>query len=300
VALAPDETAPALAAAVAGAVGAPSPPDLLVVPALAALSGDDYLAVVRALGALADRTDAVVLLDPSAVTVPATATGVPPALTALADQVRATVTDPTRVVLYTSSLVDETTGRPVSAAAAAAGLMDVVDAQAGPWRAAVGLSHPLTGLRPALVLSTDEAGVANVANLIPFVPVPGYGTVVWGDRTLARSTWVPPTYLSVRRTMTFLEQSIKTSMQAYVFQANDPTTWAEVDASITSFLTSVWQEGGLQGETAADAFSVEVGLGTTMTGDDILNGLMNVEVQVAITRPAELTVLSFQQEMQTS
>lgn len=122
----------------------------------------------------------------------------------------------------------------------------------------------------------------------------GQGILIWGARTLDGNSqdW---RYLSVRRTMIFLEQSVKLAARAYVFEANDANTWAAVKSMISSFLTSVWQQGGLQGASPADAFSVAVGLGITMTADDLLNGLMNVSVQVALVRPAEFIVISFQQ-----
>jgi hypothetical protein len=37
-----------------------------------------------------------------------------------------------------------------------------------------------------------------------------------------------------------------------------------------------------------------------MTGDDILNGYMRVMVKVAVVRPAEFIVITFQQQMQKS
>ena len=48
------------------------------------------------------------------------------------------------------------------------------------------------------------------------------------------------------------------------------------------------------------AYSVSVGLGSTMTANDILDGLMKITVKVAITRPAEFIVITFQQQMQKS
>lgn len=127
----------------------------------------------------------------------------------------------------------------------------------------------------------------------------GQGILVWGARTLDGNSldWK---YISVRRTMTFLEQSVKAAARAYVFAPNNANTWAGVKSMISSFLTSIWKEGGLQGATAADAFSVEVGLGSTMTSEDILNGFMNVTVKVAIVRPAEFIVITFQQQQATS
>ena len=69
---------------------------------------------------------------------------------------------------------------------------------------------------------------------------------------------------------------------------------------IGSFLNTIWKEGGLQGASPAEAFTVQCGLGETMTGDDILNGFMNVSIGVAVTHPAEFIVLTFQQKMATS
>ena len=100
--------------------------------------------------------------------------------------------------------------------------------------------------------------------------------------------------------MNFLEQSCKLAANAYVFEPNTKNTWEAVKAMIGGFLTDIWKQGGLQGASAADAFSVECGLGVTMTGEDILKGFMNVTIKVAVVRPAEFIVLTFQQQMAKS
>ena len=70
---------------------------------------------------------------------------------------------------------------------------------------------------------------------------------------------------------------------------------------IGSFLNSVWKQGGLAGSVPEDAYSVQVGLGETMTQDDVLNGIMRITVLVAITtRPAEFIEITFQQQVQKS
>ena len=46
------------------------------------------------------------------------------------------------------------------------------------------------------------------------------------------------------------------------------------------------------------ASAVAVGLGSTMTPNDILDGVMRIEVKLAIVRPAEFIVLTFQQKQQ--
>ena len=127
----------------------------------------------------------------------------------------------------------------------------------------------------------------------------GLGILVWGARTLDGNSqdW---RYISVRRTAIFLERSIQEGMESYIFAANDANTWGAVKAMIASFLTSIWKEGGLQGAYASDTFSVAVGLGSSMTSDDVLNGRLRVSVKVALVCPAEFIVLNFEQQQADS
>jgi phage tail sheath protein FI len=105
---------------------------------------------------------------------------------------------------------------------------------------------------------------------------------------------------SERQTLTYIEQSAKLAARAYVFAPNNTNTWESVKSMIENFLTDLWKEGGLQGAKASDAFGVEVGLGSTMSSEDILNGYMNVTIKVAIVRPAEFVVITFQQQQETA
>ena len=75
-------------------------------------------------------------------------------------------------------------------------------------------------------------------------------------------------------------------------------TWVQVVASTSNFLQGLWTQGGLMGATASDAFSVECGLGSTMTAQDILEGYMIVQVVLQMIRPAEFIELTFQQKME--
>lgn len=69
---------------------------------------------------------------------------------------------------------------------------------------------------------------------------------------------------------------------------------------IENFLKSVWKRGGLAGATPEDVYEVHIGLGDTMTGEDILEGIMRITVLVAVTHPAEFIEITFQQQMQKS
>ena len=127
----------------------------------------------------------------------------------------------------------------------------------------------------------------------------GKGVLVWGARTLDGNS-KDFRYVSVRRTMTFLEQSVKFAAEAFVFAPNNATTWSTLRATVSNFLTNQWQSGLLAGQSPEDAFQVEIGLGSTMTPNDILDGILKMTVKVAITRPAEFIVITFEQQQQKS
>lgn len=127
----------------------------------------------------------------------------------------------------------------------------------------------------------------------------GKGVLVWGARTLEGNSQ-DYRYISVRRTMTFLEQSIKFAAEAFVFAPNNGTTWSTLYATVSNFLRNQWQSGILAGTTPEDAFEVQIGLGSTMTANDILDGVLKMTIKVAITRPAEFIVITFEQQQQKS
>lgn len=186
---------------------------------------------------------------------------------------------------------------------AMAGVYAVNDNQNGVWNAPANTSIVGAVSLPIRLTDTQQENLnidavsGKSVNAIRFFN--GQGILVWGARTLDGNSqdW---RYVSVRRTMTFIEQSVKLAARAYVFEPNNANTWAAVKSMISSFLTTVWKEGGLQGASPADAFQVSVGLGSTMTADDLLDGYMRVTVLVAVVRPAEFLVLTFQQQQAKS
>lgn len=187
-------------------------------------------------------------------------------------------------------------------AAGMAGIYSLVDNTVGVHKAPANVSLSAV-VSPTVNLTSENQEDLNLplsgkaVNAIrSFV---GKGVLVWGARTLDGNSqdW---RYISVRRTMIMLEQSIKNSVEAYVFEANNSKTWLRVRTSIENFLTDQWKAGSLAGTSTTDAYDVQVGLGVTMTPVDILEGVMKITVKVAITRPAEFIVITFQQKMQES
>ena len=184
-----------------------------------------------------------------------------------------------------------------------AGVMTTVDNNTGVWNAPANVAPSAVASLPIYIdneqqenLNVDATSGKSI-NAIRFFN--GQGILIWGARTLDGNSqdW---RYLSVRRTMTFIEQSVKAAARAYVFEPNDANTWNAVKAMIDNFLTSIWKEGALQGVKPEDAFSVSIGLGSTMTAQDILDGFMKVTIKVAVVHPAEFIILTFQQQQAKS
>lgn len=124
----------------------------------------------------------------------------------------------------------------------------------------------------------------------------GRGTLVWGARTLAGNDneW---RYISTRRLFIMVEESLKKSSASFVFEANDAKTWVKLRAMIENYLALLWRNGALTGIKPEQAFYVKIGLGQTMTAQDILEGRMNIEVGMAPVRPAEFIILRFMHRM---
>lgn len=197
-----------------------------------------------------------------------------------------------------SSLLEQINLLPPSAAMA--GIYSMVDNSRGVFVAPANVVVNLAA-RPAVNLTNNEQEDLNVPTdgkaVNAIRTFSGQGVMVWGARTLDGNSqdW---RYINVRRTVIFIEQSIKYAIAAYVFEPNTAATWTTLKAMITNFLTAFWQQGGLVGATPKDAFNVRIGLNETMTPQDILDGVMRITVLVAITRPAEFIVLNVEQQMQ--
>jgi len=94
-----------------------------------------------------------------------------------------------------------------------------------------------------------------------------------------------------------IELSIQALIKDFVFSPNEAATWASAAGAISAYLTGLWEQGGLTGATASDAFTVACGLGSTMTAQDIIDGNMIVQVTLQLIRPGEYTELTLTQAM---
>jgi uncharacterized protein len=186
---------------------------------------------------------------------------------------------------------------------AVVGIYAMVDRERGVWKAPANVS--ITAVKGPVVnvthedqesLNVDTEAGKSVNAIRAFT---GKGTLIWGARTLAGNDneW---RYVPVRRFFNMVEESVKKATAQFVFEPNDANTWVKVRAMIENFLTLQWRAGALAGAKQEHAFYVRVGLGQTMTAEDILNGYMHVEIGMAVVRPAEFIILKFSHKMQES
>lgn len=184
---------------------------------------------------------------------------------------------------------------------AIAGVYARVDKDRGVWKAPANVSlNYVTNLSVKITnedqesLNVDDVAGKSINAIRAFT---GKGVLVWGARTLAGNDneW---RYVPVRRFFNMVEESVKKATSQFVFEPNDANTWVKVRAMIENFLSLQWRAGALAGAKPEQAYYVRVGLGQTMTAQDILNGYMHIEIGMAVVRPAEFIILKFSHKLQ--
>ncbi|MEZ4362922.1 MAG: phage tail sheath subtilisin-like domain-containing protein [Kofleriaceae bacterium] len=184
--------------------------------------------------------------------------------------------------------------------AAIAGVYARVDRERGVWKAPANVSL-LSVIGPTTQVTYGQQELLNIdptsgKSINVIRAFAGKGTLVWGARTLAGNDneW---RYVNVRRLFLMVEESAQKASAFAVFEANDVSTWLKVKGMLEAYLYGLWEQGALQGAKPEAAYYVHVGLGSTMTAQDVLEGRMIVELGLAAVRPAEFIVLRFSHKL---
>ena len=184
--------------------------------------------------------------------------------------------------------------------AAIAGIYARTDRERGVWKAPANVSLSAV-VGPTVQITHEQQEGLNVdpnsgKSINAIRAFPGKGTLVWGARTLAGNDneW---RYVPIRRLFIMIEESARKATAFAVFEPNDATTWLKVKGMLESYLYGLWEQGALQGSTPEAAYYVNVGLGKTMSQQDVLEGKMVVEIAVAAVRPAEFIILRFSHKL---
>jgi phage tail sheath protein FI len=117
---------------------------------------------------------------------------------------------------------------------------------------------------------------------------------VWGARTVGGDANGNYKYISSRRTMIYIEQSIREGTHWAVFEPNSAPLWAKLTRSISDFLYGLWRQGGLFGTTPQEAYFVRCDASTNPASAREL-GQVHALVGVALIQPAEFVVFDLYQ-----
>jgi phage tail sheath protein FI len=230
----------------------------------------------------------IVILDPSP-----SATGGTPSLSDIQSQ--RNLYDTHYAAIYYPRIVvsDPLSGNPltVSPSGHMAGIYAQTDATRGVWKAPANVV--INGiLSLETKLSKGDQDILNPEpvniNALRDFTAQGRGLRVYGARCITTDTeWM---YINVRRLFIFIEASLDQGTQWAVFEPNNQQLWNRLIQSVSSFLTTIWQQGGLMGATADQAFFVKCGY-DTMSSDDIENGRLIMLVGIAPVFPAEFVII---------
>jgi phage tail sheath protein FI len=183
---------------------------------------------------------------------------------------------------------------------AIAGAYGRIDSTRGVWKAPanINISHVTT---PTEKISDQEQAALNIdafgKSINAIRTFTGKGTLIWGARTLEGkdkndegkdNEWK---YVHVRRYYNMIRQSVSDALNKFMNEPNIPHTWLRAKTMLENFLNQQWMEGALAGSTPKEAYEVTVkGVeGTT---------IMNVDLKIALVRPAEFIVLNFSHKLQ--
>lgn len=175
-----------------------------------------------------------------------------------------------------------------------AGLWAKVDETRGVWKAPA--NEVLQGaLGVETAISQAEQGHLNPTGINCIRPFGTRGIRVWGARTLSSDPeW---RYINIRRLFNMVETAIMQGTQWVVFEPNDHRTWSSVSRNISSFLTGLWRQGALFGNSADEAFFVRCDEGTNPPGDRD-EGKLTCEIGIAPIKPAEFVIFRVSQYQQ--
>ena len=188
--------------------------------------------------------------------------------------------------------------RLVGPSGAVAGLYLFTDTSAGKgvFKAPAGITATLVGaVATELAFSSADLDTMNtsVSPVNPIRQIAGAGLAVMGARTLLQDGTANK-YVNMRRSLIYIERSLKNKTEFAIFENNDENLWARINAVISVFLNEFRNQGGLRGGTNAQAFWVKCDKENN-TAATIANGEVHIQVGVALQYPAEFIVINLSQ-----
>jgi phage tail sheath protein FI len=86
-----------------------------------------------------------------------------------------------------------------------------------------------------------------------------------------------------------IQKEIVTIVELHSYEPNELSTWKEIKEDVTEYLNDLWLDGQMPGDTVKDFRKVHVGLGESMTEEDMANNVLRIKVSVALKEPNNFT-----------
>ncbi|WP_034947370.1 phage tail sheath family protein [Erwinia oleae] len=188
---------------------------------------------------------------------------------------------------YHDDVADDGSFMVLSPVAAVAAAIQCNDRQNGIWCAPANIALAKV-VRPTLtpvdgqMLLNDDGIPLNLIRSFP-----GKGVRLWGCRTLLNDSGSPWRYIQTRLLVNRVEKQLGELARVYLFEPNNALTWMKLKGQAWNWLRQQWLAGAFYGSRESDAFSLSVGLGESMTQEDIIAGKMVMSVSLALLAPAE-------------
>ncbi len=143
----------------------------------------------------------------------------------------------------------------------------------------------VVGVERVIDKDTQDAIYPDAINCIR--PFRGRGIRIWGSRTLSSNAlW---RHVNVCRVFAMVCKSVEYGTQWAPFEPNDRELWKRLTRLIGTFLTQMWREGFLVGETPEQAFYVKCDEETNP--EEVRDaGEVVTEIGLSIVRPLEFIV----------
>jgi hypothetical protein len=180
---------------------------------------------------------------------------------------------------------------------AVAGIYARIDAARGVWQAPAGAEASVVGAQGLSVALTEaERSALSEAGVNALRALPGGAIALWGARTLTGATATEPQlrYVPVRRLEMFIEASIARGLQWAALEDNGEPLWAKVRERVANFLHGLFLRRALPGRRPQDAYFVRCDE-STMSPQDLDQGVLVVQVGFAPLRPAEFVIITIRQ-----
>lgn len=174
------------------------------------------------------------------------------------------------------------------------GLFSQADAEVGTQQSPAGVLYPIQGaVAPEVRFQNADLDFLNEIGVNVIRSVPGApGAVPMGARTLKGG--MPDRYIAIRRTLMYVTRLCIEATNFAVFRPNSEDLWSQLTSLLTDQLSTLQQSRVLRGATASEAFYVLCD-STNNTENSVANGIVNIEVGVALNTPAEFIVINIGQ-----